>query len=319
MARRALFPFLVLLLTSIGALAQEAGERRVIPLLVLTQESNLFRGLTRSQLQVEGVKADWELTFDEGPRRILLLLDVSESMSDKDKWQRALDFTRAFIGLAAEEDELAMRIFAERYRKLVAFTRERQPLLEALDSLPHPGTRESGLTIGNHRRVKAALLLAAQEANGFGGAIVLVSDTVVADGSPTRDSQLRDTLAARAVRLMHVDVALPGRVGDFQMSGLPKSSLREIVPFTGGGYYYFWDGLAWYGSRIFFATRETLEVARRAYSHVKYVYRLNLRLRQPLVEKLRIRVSIIDKELKRQHSLYLGYPTHLYPAKSAGE
>lgn len=320
MKPRALFPLLVFLLSSIGALAQEAGERRVIPLGVHTEDGKVVGRLRREQVQVKGVEADWDLAFDQGPRRIVLLLDVSGSMSDTHKWQRALDFTRAFIGLAAEEDELALHIFAESYTMLVPFTLERQRLLEALDSLPHPATRESRQATGNLTYLKAALLLAVQKSTGFGGAIVLVSDTVPVDGSRTRDSQVQNALANRAIRLMYVNVAFPTRGTEFDFTGAPLTSARGIVGPAGGGFYYLWhSAIQDRAGNMVYETRDLDAVARLVYLHTKYLYRLELRLKEPLVKKRKILVLITDKEIKREYNPQLFYPSHLYPAKSAGE
>ncbi|MGH9865737.1 MAG: hypothetical protein ACRD4H_10020, partial [Candidatus Acidiferrales bacterium] len=114
MKRFALTSFFAVLLavfTIAPSACAQVGEMRTMPVVAMTSDGRVVEGLTAQNLRVKGVKATvTKVTFDAGPRRIILLLDISGSMGGpgdyyhKEKWDYAKEMVKAFLCGAPAQD-----------------------------------------------------------------------------------------------------------------------------------------------------------------------------------------------------------------------
>lgn len=274
-------------------------------------------GLKTDQIRVRGVEADWHLTFDDGPRRILVLLDVSGSMEEISRWKRARTFVRTFLGFLEPEDEIALHVFAERHQVVVPFTRQSEAITVALDSLPRPGSRQSKVRFGDDTALADALLAAAGTSLHFGDSILLVSDMIGQDSSDARPETIAVKLVDDGIRLFYFNIYRPGE--PLYAPPFDNPALK-LVEGTGGKYFSQWHSPV----RATFNPIESPHylyddfpaVARKTYIAIKYIYRLELHLREPLKKKRKLRVEARDKRVKKQFKLEFFYPKVLYPQSS---
>ncbi len=127
--------------------------------------------------------------FSEGqalPARVLLLVDFSGSMNEELKTSSSRMAILQLLGALGPEDQVALAGFDSRYFGLVAFTRDKQSVLRALDTV-----EPFGSTALHDALDKAARDLAS---HGEGRRAVVV----ITDGIDTSSQQTPDSVIARS-------------------------------------------------------------------------------------------------------------------------
>ena len=154
-------------------------ERRTMAVNVLGQNGRQVQNLSpanfRGKLGQKDVKIV-SVTLDNQPRRIVILLDVSGSMtSSRSRWNLAYRAAWDIIALAPAESSLALLVFAETVEDTVELTQEREAVLQRLSALGpdyrHPKTH-------SRTALRDALVAAIEllETPRLGDAIYLITD-----------------------------------------------------------------------------------------------------------------------------------------------
>ena len=120
--------------------AQEASSQRLtVAVNVVDSGGNVVRGLTTTNFSGKIGPKDVKIvsvTLDNQPRRIVILLDVSGSMTgSRSRWNLAYRAAWDIIALAPAESSLALLVFAETVEDTVKFTQEREAVLQRLSAL----------------------------------------------------------------------------------------------------------------------------------------------------------------------------------------
>lgn len=300
---------LAIVLLSVAASNGETrigGEERFVPLSVIDRDGKAVLGLTAEQIRVRGIKADWRLTFDDGPRRIVLLFEASGGGYGG-------DFVRGFLQAVAPHDEVAFHGEHDGHKVVVPFTQEKTTILAALNSLQEAVAKSDESKKGDGTKLSDNFLAAVNTALGFGDAVIAI--TSCGSLSITHAVAALRPLGRRGVRFLLVHTFVPnyfpvllGRKDPIELAAeavvceLFKRRLHETVQSTGGLTF---DSLHKHkrksGKASFFLLGDFWEeLGHEAYGFVKNTYRLELTLEGPLKKKKKLKVVVRDKRVKKQ-------------------
>lgn len=112
-------------LASFSALGQQGSEDHIIPLTILEQDGRSEQLVKPQSLRVKGVPGQVQrVELDSGPRRIVLLLDASGSMtrSPEPRWQSAIQIAKEFLSMLRPADRVALHVFAVKHLILSSYT-----------------------------------------------------------------------------------------------------------------------------------------------------------------------------------------------------
>jgi len=189
---------------------------------------NPVTGLTRDQFVVvdNGVPQTVDSVLVQNiPLSITLLLDTSESMRG-DRIRHLIAASKTLIKALHPQDEAALAAFSEPMILPVAMTRDRQPILDALERLT-----PSGSTSLNDAIFLAMQLKLAQIADSTPVLIVF------SDGHDTaswlRNDQLLDA-TKRSSLLLHVIELLAPNYGSGYALAQPSAFLDDVAKAGGG-------------------------------------------------------------------------------------
>ena len=161
--QRRVLCFIVPLLLWVGV-GETSGQQpgtthtRAIPLGVFDKDGKPVLGLTADQIRLRGVETDLRLTYDDSPRRIVLLLDVSKSMNEESRWKRAMELIHVLLETAPSEIQISLHAYAEHHRVIVPLTHDHEAIGDALASIPAPGSEECTAQFGEITAFSDALL-----------------------------------------------------------------------------------------------------------------------------------------------------------------
>lgn len=334
--RRWLLLLAITVLWVVTSDAQEpraGGEKHVVPLSVIDRDGKPIPNLTAEQLRVRGINAEWRLSFDDGPRRVLLIVDARVSTHDKGRWDRARVFVKTLLKIAADDIEMALRILTGGEEVVVSFNHDRGAIYSVIDSVPKKGIPVVDGSLASRPILMDAILSAAGAPLGFGDAIQVVSGCIRFDRGSVESASAG--LAGRGVRLFHMNVTapfllpytgmyVPGRLTRFEWmvcAGLPKPTVAEVVEHTGGmGFNLLSPPASRNPSSVFMIPKNFFEaVAHEAYTLIKHTYRLELQLKEPLKERRKLKVVVRDKRVKKQFKPKLFFPKVLYPKPASNK
>jgi hypothetical protein len=135
MASRIFTALSVFLVLSSFSLAQQAACKTVeVPISVISMSGDIFRGLAaedfigRVQKKPVAIKA---LTYDDGPRRVLLVVDTNKKLSSDSRKAEA-EMVQVLLASARPEDTFAI-MFARGPGVDVKFTADRSVITQALN------------------------------------------------------------------------------------------------------------------------------------------------------------------------------------------
>ena len=308
------------LLVFVGALCAstrpsfaQAAEVRTVPLAVLNPAGRVHVGLTAQDLRVKGINAEIrDVTFDAGPRRILLLLDMSGSMSEPTagkvtKWDYAKEMAKGFLRATLPQNFVALDVFSDKEKQVVPFTHNFASISAALDALP---AKPEGRTAAGD--ALHAALLDFGEAPAFGDSVIFISDGEFGpDPSHRSLFSLRADVAVRDVRVF---LLLPSvsSVVETPEELMPDMNTFDFISGTGG--YSFAPKVFpgdWPPSEIYRSDPGERIIALA--DAVQGTYRVQLQLTQPLRKKRDLHLETVGSDGKSIHGLFLYYPRVLYP------
>lgn len=283
---------------------------RTIPVNVYTERGEAFTPLAafsfRPHMGGKPVRVT-SVTLDTGPRRVLILIDVSGSMTEEDRLKWGLEFTRDLISLTPLRDSLALVTFSTRTEDVVAFGQSQDALLAEVNKLQ--GT--------DWRRVKSARktalvdaladALAMMKSPRVGDAICIVSDGGE-NASQSNWSRVKALIELSGIRV-YVFLPFPttsSRASSPEESvGLP--GLYDLTSATGGDLRAFEVGMGTNGSERKIARLAAEGIRKEISSFVK----LTVRLPDPLANPRSWKLEVVNASGRRIKHLQVFYPQRL--------
>jgi hypothetical protein len=291
-----------------------------VPVIGLTAAN--FRGAVRRN-QVQVVAAN----YDTGPRRIVLLLDVSRSMiEDNYRMRTELTVARALTAAAPPQDSFALLTFTAKIEDSVGFGLGKKGVFDELNKLDlgHfavDGWRKTAI----FDALSSALDLLAP--SRIGDAIYLITDGGD-NASQTKSSDIKKRLQTAGVRLYgFLLVAPPARTrppeeGPGELPELASESGGTLMTFEPG----YKDSYLLERSRgLSFSDlsekgrAELLTAATRPRNAINSFYRLDLRLSAPLDKPRDLKLEALEDSGKLNKHVLMLYPQRLMPCTDAAE
>lgn len=290
-----------------GALCADQGcITRTVPVTVATRAGDSVRDLRETDFRAEigGIPlAIPAVTYDDGPRRAVLLVDTSSSITQqRNEWETTIGVAKQFAESAPDSVNIALLTFAQTIETRVGFLDGREAVRQTLtrletarwDKLQHP--RRTAV-------VDAALgAVAALTVPQVGDSILLITDGEDT-GSQHDESQLTQELLRSGVRLFAF--ALDSRMS---RQRLPEDSyhwLSRVANATGG-------------DLVPFFPRENPRVRLQSIlQRMTAFYRVDVTLCEPVerVRPWRISVRQTDQNSTAGKRLRVRYPNAAGPAQ----
>lgn len=313
---------LVILAASMLLHAQPAADScslRSIPLGVLDREYHFIENLKPPDVRIKA--RDQGLAIRQmsltSPRRLILLLDVSGSMIQKNKWEVIRFLAYDVIAAAPDDLEIALSAFASQYHEIVGYTRDRNALRGALAALTYDGlkARKGGL----RTLLGDALIVAARQNSSpsFGDVIY-----VLTDGEDARSNaslrEIRQEVTLRSLRVFFFLV----RENHKDFSDLNSSSWQELATASGGHVIDLassWPSpsLAYSSQEFFYKLdpknlRDLSLAARILYTSMFRFYSLEVQIPGELQGlKSKLKVAVVDQHGEKMKKVGLIYPQEL--------
>jgi len=312
------------LILALMARAQELPcTSRTVFATAIDREGGPLRGLTAKDFRARFRGKPVEVrsaTLDLGPRRIVLVLDASGSMTSGEAWDAATVLAQDLYRFAPWNISFALVIFASKVLRTVGWE-ESLTLPGTLAALPAnralapQGQRKTAL----YDAVARALQLL--EPPQMGDVIYVITDGEDNCSKTTR-SQIERQVLGREVRVFSFLLLQPFS----ERVRTPKEAdglmdLASLVEETGGGKLQLISA-GFVGRPRFWQSREqkeaALAAAKRLYQQMGVFYRLELELPQLVDKPRRWKLEVVNEKGKRRHEVAVLYSRHLLPCMSAG-
>jgi len=309
---------------TIQALAQtDPCLDRTIPVNVYTERGEAFTPPTAASFQAsmggKPVRVT-SVTLDTGPRRVVILLDVSGSMTVAGNLKCGLEFTHNLISLTRLEDSLALLTFNDRIKDVVDFGQSQDTLLAKVSKLQDAdwGHGRTAITdaLGD--------ALAMMKSPRVGDAICLVTDGGD-NASQSNRSRVKALVESSNIRLYAFLPAM--QYSDSRISREDiTSELRDLAYATGGDFRMFGPGREGSFSDPFprsYAAiggdRKGITLAAQRYrNEISSFEKLTVRLPEPLAKPREWKLDVVDASGQRIKHLQVFYPQRLAPCTSGG-
>ena len=312
---------LVLLLLLVAGLvcelpAQDAGcQRRTIAVNVLDRTGNQVSGLGAADFQGEFRGQPLKVSsssVDNGPRRVVMLLDTSGSMMDSQReWQLVRRVTHDLVLNSSSEMSLALLTFSAEIGEKVGFDAGRQAVAGKLAALPGEkagfgkGLRPTALF---DAILEAVSLL---EPTRLGDSVYVVTDGWD-NASRSRSKDAERMLLQHGIRLFGFVLSDPR----FDMT----LDLVPLVRTSGGNSFNFNPYRRWVIRPVsqWYSLSEEEELAlavvlRRVYAQMAEFYRVEVELPQEVDKPRKWRLEVVDAHGKKRKDLTVVYPRKLMP------
>lgn len=239
--------YIVLAVLAVGFVSRTPAQSnpclsRTIPAHVYTKRGEVVKTLKAANFRasVRGKPiVVTDATYNRGPRRIVILIDVSGSMTERGKLNFGLVFARDLISLASPQTSLALMTFTDRIEDVVPFDRDRATLLAEIDKLQNTnwarlkGTRRTAL----EGSLLSALGLLRKP--GLGDAICVVTDGGE-DASHSRKFKVNALLESAGVRVYTFLTAWYSNPrAAASVVAEARSELQDLAATTGGAFVVF--------------------------------------------------------------------------------
>lgn len=260
-------------------------------------------------------------TYNDRPRRIVILIDVSGSMSEPGKLKYGLVFARDLISLASPQTPLALLTFSDRIEDVVPFGRGRAAVLAEVDKLQ--GTDWASVKGVRRTAIRDSLLsaLALFKKPALGDAICVITDGGD-NASHASKSKVETLLESDGVRVYVVATTV-----DLNSRGLTPeevggpSEMDGLADATGGASVVFAPKQIRNHTRpagepipILSSDREyLLNAAQAFYVQISSSIKLDLRLPRPLLKASKLKLEVVDASGRRNKDLLVIYPHRLAP------
>jgi|GEM_PF-3202577 len=329
--------------TARSCFAQEGQVERTLPVIVMSPNEKFASDLKPANLKLMSDKiAVKGVTLDDGPRKVVLLLDISENMNSEDapsksiRWNNAQEMAKGFLATLPRFDWVSLAVFAEKEKEVVPFTHDFDLVRKAIDALPAFGSSLAQRSYGSGTHFGGALsaILKAQTLPpSFGDSVAVFSDGAFVDaGDPTQNS-LRAQLLARGIRVF-LFIATPrfrlpltvaigdpilfatmfGGGPDVVLSDIPRyQALKDAAPFfkaTGGVTF---QAAPLHMLEESFLPKSLERITRTAGEVVQKTYAVSLIVTEPITKQRKIRMELQESNGKALPKLILLYPEYLEP------
>jgi Mg-chelatase subunit ChlD len=201
----------LLLITSVVSLSRLAygssdsdSSNQVLTLVVQNQRGEFVPDIKADQIVVKGrVASVQKLELNNGPRRILLLLDTSGSMGNYklNAWGNVARLAIQFAQRRRANDLIGLDTFADKDVMLVPFTMDSRLVVRQIETLTTSGKSKTML-------VSALSQILDRQEDGlrFGDAIILISDGGWTEEKRTDISKVRERLIRAGIRICFIRV-----------------------------------------------------------------------------------------------------------------
>ncbi len=226
MSSRLLSFLITTLILVTGAAAQQACSTVEVPVGVISAGGETFRGLAADSFVVPKGAVIKSLTFDDGPRRILVVVDTAGKLSSN-VHKAAAEALNSLVAATRPEDSLAL-ITARGPGGSVKFGEDRAGMARALSPQAGPNRKEGVLD---------AVMDGLEWFNGSrpGDAVVVIANDL--DGNhKTNVKAIAKMLAARHIRLFGLalgPVQARSTVAGGSMTSTTSQGLAWTTPATG--------------------------------------------------------------------------------------
>jgi hypothetical protein len=318
MKRSAIISLTLLLaaLASASSSSAQTGEIRTVPLVVMNQTGQIIQGLTRQNVRMKRGKASVQsIVLDIRPRRIVLLIDMSESMSailSENKHITALDYAKdtakVFLQTLLRQDSVALDVFADKERQIVPFTHDFASITAAINALPQP----RGRTFAGD--ALQAALRDFGTTTGFGDSVVFFSDGQFDDDfsrrliGPQIPDMARCGVRAFLIFPMASHIDLPSRDSMTSISSVTR------FMFATGGLSFTPERLPedWPAWEI--VRPDPIQRVAALSNAIHGTYRVELQFADAIRKKQKLQLDVIDDKGKNMRNVYALYPHTIYPA-----
>jgi hypothetical protein len=308
-----------------------------LPVTALTFDGKPVTNLQPKNVRVQGRDVQVSgFSVDANPRRIVLLIDVSNSMGMSNGRVNLLQAAVYSAGLLVDQisasDAISLYVFAERAREVVPLTRDFGVVRKALTGLPKPGGEEAKKHYGIRTDVGSALrsvLTVLSEHPQFGDAVVIFSDGNFPCGGagdimdyfepPDYLVRVSPRLGTLGVRVFF---SLAGNVaGTPPLTGVERfmgATGGESLELHGSGTSFYALNAEDYHSKVPVYRSDSLKQRAVALSAaIQDTYRLQLDFARPLEKPTRLRLDLIDEGGKRLPDVRVLSPEFVYPENKA--
>ncbi len=305
-----------LVFLSSTVVAQDAPcTTNAIPVSVTDSEGGFAANLTAADFVAhthQRLATILTIDLDKGPRRVVLLLDTSASMTRPDTrmWVKTLLIAKDLVDRLPPEDSIALDVFSRRIDQTIDFAKDRAPVLKRLDDMRAQGgvrTEENRRTALWDSTLQALKLFGPTR---MGDVIYAITDGDDNQSHATR-GQVENTLRASGVRFF----ALHDFFQASQMQIQPEDlggSLEKVAKATGGQVVRPYSVSA--GGRIMLFEPAHLRVALdRMYVSMAQFYRVEIKLPEPLDGAQDLGLEVMDR--KRGGKFDLEYPRRFVPCE----
>jgi Mg-chelatase subunit ChlD len=233
----------IFFLTAVGICLSSyvGGANRQVTVLVnaLDERGVPIRGLRQDDFRAKSQGHEIQLvrlSFAEGPRRIVVLLDISGSMSgerDNGRWDAARGAALEFASSASPGTRLSLITFADDVKERVGLSLDRHEMLGWLNS----SQANNRKLMRGRTALYEAILAAAKELDPPqpGDAIFVITDGEE-NASQVTSSQVMNILREKLAGIRLFSFLLPGSVPESPESPFEESRkrLREMISESGG-------------------------------------------------------------------------------------
>ena len=216
--------------------AQPAPNQSARSLLVnvLDRNGNPVRDLTKDSFRVKvngHPTAIVEAKYVAAPRRVVVLLDTSNSMSGNNpgsnKWRIAREALEDLLKETPAEEQIALLTFSTKVNDVIGFSQGRAAIADWLKGEPSQGSNLKGYTAFFDAVGEATKLL---QPSRSGDAVYAITDGGD-NRSRTSSNNARKVLLGSGIRLFVFLLALPLQ-SEEERSG--RESVMELAQATGG-------------------------------------------------------------------------------------
>jgi hypothetical protein len=247
------------------------------------------------------------VVYSRGPRRVVVLLDVSGSMSGREigssrKWQIARDAAWELVSSLTPDSKAGLTTFSEKTEVRAELSADRKPIREWLDgeAARHPESFSGRTAL--YGAVQAAF--AQLQPGEPGDAIYLITDGGDNSSKVSR-SKLEDALRSSGVRLFAMIVSS----GDFLTSEEQRGpeDLLEVIRGSGG-----FAEIA--GSTYDNRMKEQLKLRiRQPCSEISEFYSITLQLPETSDKPERLEIKVTESSGRKRKDLLVAYPHKISP------
>lgn len=308
-------------------------ETYIVPLTIVTADGKPVANLQSRNLRVRsrGLKVG-SFSPDAGPRRIVLLFDVSGSMGVSNGrvtlLQAAVHTAELFLDRVSSLDSISVHVFADKDQEVVPFTHDFGAIRASITNLPKPGTDESKKKYGSRTDLDNSLnhiLTLLSEHPQFGDTIIIFSDglfprpgevdTLSYYDQPNYLLRLAPRLGMLGVRVFF---SLAGNVE----GAPPLHGIESFIGATGGesfelhksgGLYLGMSDAYDRPEAPVFRSESLGQRALALCAAIQDTYRAELQPTNPLEKPIRLHLDVLDERGKVLHNVAVLSPEFVYP------